>query len=352
MWQQVQRMLTRVWPGNDARPVFVHGCWRTGSTYVWSKFRANPAYRCYYEPLHEALLKGRSEDFKQAFSAPGFYQSVGHPQQPKHYFSEYPLQPEGGVAHFEKRLSYERYCLDENDQDTGLEAYVSYLIDHAREHEQRPILQFNRGLLRSRWLRKRFNSLDVLVLRRPGNVWRSIKVQALDYYAVKIACIVGQNREHRYFSSVADRFEVPSFKSENAAEECQFYCQWAAAREDVLYSLFYYFYSLTFLYNLSVADAVLDLDAISESVTVRLAVQSQLRSLRIPLDMSDCRPQKHVAASEGHAVQQQQMIALLKTVVMPELALAPAAINQASQVLNEDLRELLGQFSMRVARAA
>lgn len=353
MWQQANKLLSRMWPSwNDARPIFVHGCWRTGSTYVWSKFREDPAYRCYYEPLHEALLEGRSADFERAFSVPGFYKSVGHPQQKQHYFAEYPLRITGGVESFEKRLPYEQYCLEVGQEDKGLTAYVDYLMQHAKQLEQRPMLQFNRGLLRSRWLRNKFNSIDILVLRRPGNVWRSMTAQAMDYYPVKIAYIVGQNRDHRFFAPLAERFQVPCLISKDLNTESQCYRDWAAENESALYALFYYFYALTFLYNIAEADVVLDLDAISESGSVRLVVESQLRKLRIPLNLSDCRPQKHSECEPQQVVQQRQVVELLKEAVLPELSLPAHEIHRVSRFLNQDLQGLLCEFPSSTRRAA
>ncbi len=33
--------------------MFIHAWWRSGSSYVWSKLRANQSLICYYEPFNE-----------------------------------------------------------------------------------------------------------------------------------------------------------------------------------------------------------------------------------------------------------------------------------------------------------
>jgi hypothetical protein len=43
------------------RPIFIHAIWRTGSTYIWKKFREQGRYRSYFEPLHELLLRSQEE---------------------------------------------------------------------------------------------------------------------------------------------------------------------------------------------------------------------------------------------------------------------------------------------------
>jgi hypothetical protein len=352
MWEQVRGLLKGAfWKTDHTRPIFVHGCWRTGSTYVWSKYRTNEAFRCYYEPLHEALLSTKSGDFEAAFSGQGFYESVGHPQQATHYFSEYPIQPAGGVAHFERGLSYQRYCLDEKDSDDALETYVAHLIECAAESGQRPLLQFNRGLLRSRWLSKQFNSLNVLILRRPWNVWRSFQTRA-NYYGTMLCCIIGQNQAHRFFAPLAKTFDVPCFIGNSMAEEEAFYGAWASDREDVQYSLFYYFYALTFLYNAGIVDAVLDLDAISESTNARVQTERSLCRLRIPLDLSDCNPKKYQPAVPGRAEEEQRMLTLLKDHLGSELTASASVVSRASVVLNRDLQAVLHHFQRRRALAA
>ena len=57
----VERASASAPPGPTTAPVFLHCMWRTGSTFIFGKFRENPRYRCFYEPLNEALatLKGK-----------------------------------------------------------------------------------------------------------------------------------------------------------------------------------------------------------------------------------------------------------------------------------------------------
>src|SRR5262249_21846978 len=37
--------------------VFLHGGWRCGSTYIWSRFRDCAGTLCFYEPFHEILAR-------------------------------------------------------------------------------------------------------------------------------------------------------------------------------------------------------------------------------------------------------------------------------------------------------
>ena len=46
---------------HELRPIFIHAMWRTGSTYVWKKFRDQQQYRAYFEPFNEYLVHSPSE---------------------------------------------------------------------------------------------------------------------------------------------------------------------------------------------------------------------------------------------------------------------------------------------------
>lgn len=39
------------------RPIFLHCVWRSGSIYLWSRFRQADSTHCFYEPLHHGLAK-------------------------------------------------------------------------------------------------------------------------------------------------------------------------------------------------------------------------------------------------------------------------------------------------------
>lgn len=343
--------LARAWPSfNEKRPVFVHGCWRTGSTYVWSKFRQQSQYRAYYEPLHEALLSGTTSEFEAAYANPATFSAMRHPTQSLHYFAEYPLRPDGGVAYFDKSLSYQRYCLDETEQDAVLERYVANLIEFAERHQQRAVLQFNRGLLRSRWLRRKFRSVDILVLRRPWNVWRSFQSFSNRYFCAMVACIIGQNQHHRYFARLANRFEVPWFVGSCTGEDYEHYRSWVEARPEANYSLFFYYYILSLLCNVAGMDVLLDLDAIAASTEVRRQVEGRLTRAGLPLDLSDCKPQDYGCADEAYRQQEAEMLSLLKETLANELG--SSRLYCVPLLLNSDLLRALSYFDGNARRAA
>lgn len=329
-----------------SRPIFVHGCWRTGSTYVWSKFREQARYRCYLEPLHEALIDQPESHFEQEYRDQ-VTQKLRHPSLERHYFAEYPFRAGGGVEKFAKDLPYKRYCLEPGEEDAALEEYVANLLAHAGAHGQVPVLQFNRGLLRSRWLHKKFNSLDVLLLRDPFETWLSYKSFADRYFITVTACIAGQNKDSMWFKPLQEIVEVPYFAGETFQEDFNFYYQFTGQHESKLYALFYYFFVLTFLYNLPSAHAIVDLDSLTRSADARTRVGGRLAAHGLAISLADCRLPCHPeCASQVRALEPLQQVVedLIADHLSEVLAISEPAFESAAPFLSPKLRDLARSF--------
>jgi hypothetical protein len=92
------------------RPVFLHGLWRSGSTYLWSRFRMSEAARCFYEPLHHGLARLTAE--RIAHDTPEKIDGNRHPALSDPYFLEFaPLLGLRGVRGFRDDLAYDRFAL-------------------------------------------------------------------------------------------------------------------------------------------------------------------------------------------------------------------------------------------------
>ena len=286
------------------KPIFIHAMWRTGSTYVWKKFRDQPRYRAYYEPLHQNLatawpatgwvkqvrerLRGIVADGSESATT-AMNQTLRHPALERPYFDEYPLRWRGGVAHFAKRFSYESYWLDSNADDPALHRYLLHLIAFASERHQTPVFQFNRSLLRSGWMKNSITSTNILLLRKPIDVWRSFCTLP-DYLMARIAQIVSLNRQHPFLERLATAHGIPHHRDRNIRREMQFYTQFHRSQPIAdMYALFYEFYFLTCIYNMHHADCVIDMNAITHSATAREAVANRLAQADIDLSLEDCR---------------------------------------------------------------
>ena len=149
-------------------PIFLQTGFRSGGTWLWSRFRAIPKVTAYCEPLNEALYditRTAIDDLSPATSR------LNHPSLKDPYFAEFlPLLDEAGngVRHFRLDFGIQSYFDMSEDVGTSLSVYLNTLLDHAHASERRPVLKFTRALGRSLWLRQVFpQARQILVVRPP-----------------------------------------------------------------------------------------------------------------------------------------------------------------------------------------
>ena len=334
-------------------PIFIQAMWRTGSTYLWKKFREQPKYRAYYEPLHHLLVKSRAEN--EAEHSAALVASLRHPSVERFYFAELPFTVSEGVAFFEKPLSYERYCLEETEEDPALHRYISYLIEFASLHGQTAVLQFNRGLLRSGWLTRNFQPINILVLRRPANVWKSFLSFDSHSFTTLLTMVVGQNQHRAPLKYLPRWVEIPYQSGMRFEEDFAFYQPIAAALEPELYPVFFDFYLLSTLHCARYADCILDLDEISTNPRARRAATERLRDLGIRMDLEDCNlPRYALSDQEQRAwVAQEEYALTFLPHLLPLEHILPREIRTAHEgMLSEYFCNLLSRFALRQSELA
>lgn len=322
--------------------------WRTGSTYIWKQFRDRRQYRAYYEPLHESLLSLSTQ--QQSISpeeAVSITKLAGHPVLRSPYFAEYPLLSEGGVPFFDKCLSYERYCLEEESTDPVLHAYISHLIAYAGHYNQTPIFQFNRSLLRSHWLRKNFLSRSILLLRRPIDVWRSMILQG-SYYYTMLCLILAQNRGSQILAPIAEEYKLPFFRSESFFEERRYYLNYASRNWMDLYSLFYLFYITAVIYNLGVADCVIDMELIATQEDARRSIIQRLNAIGVEIPLSDLNMRFYhdTSRTEQKYINNEPALRIFIAKKLPFLRVAGETAGGHDAFLSEYFRAVCADFKL------
>lgn len=154
-------------------PILIHSLFRSGSTYVWNKFREHDRYFCYYEPLHKLLLDIDSEGLN-------YYDKelaicvLKHPFIEAPYFEEYrKLLRKGtmvGVPYMKKLFISEDFC--NNNKNHPLREYLDYLITHSED--KIPVMKFNRAPLRIKWFQHTYkDGLNIYLVRNPRDNWQS-----------------------------------------------------------------------------------------------------------------------------------------------------------------------------------
>src|SRR5208283_2524405 len=267
--------------------LFIQGMWRTGSTYIWNKFREQPRYRAFSEPFHELLLFEKEEDLRRKLPAE-ISLMARHPELKDFYFAEYEFEALGGIRHFEKRFSYQTYCLGPESRDVSLQRYLFSLMEVAWRHRERPVFKFTRGLMRAGWLHARFPSYTILLLRRPMDIWNSFVSFPNPYFLVAMCMVVGQNRDHEILGEIARRHDVPFHIADTYEEDSTFYQGFVAARQKELYPVLFDLYLLTAVSAARYADAVVDMNELSTNPASLAFVSARLQVGGINLDLADC----------------------------------------------------------------
>lgn len=286
---------------SNPRSVALQTMWRSCGTYIWSKFREKPEFCTYVEPLHEKLLHGTSESF-QAERNDGIENRLRHPAIEQHYFAEYPFQPEGGVALFRKRFSFEHYFLRVDEKDDELAKYLSRLDAYARWQQKRPLFKFCRFGLRTAWLVRNMGPVVIYIVRDPDAMFRSYWSfgGTQSYFIFALAHIVSKNRDCGLFTESAVRFGIPHVKRASVAEEMsEIHSLTRDFDPQIWRDLFLLLWALHLQHNIAHCDLLLDMDLLATCEPYRKEIEKRLVDLTgTPLSFAGA-PQSRSAEAPG-----------------------------------------------------
>jgi hypothetical protein len=325
------------------KPIFIHSLFRTGSTYVWNKFRQDKRYHCYYEPFHQILaildvhnLSPWSGDQKI------ITRSMRHPDLNRDYLFEYRgLCKEGqkGVTYFKKSFSFDNFL--DNDVNPDQKKYVDSLIENAGN--KRPLLQFNRSALRIRWFKKYYPSdLHIYLVRNPLDQFNSYlsmaEEQKLDIFLVMDLITTGVNLQNGIFKELAKRIPLFEYHSPVFADEEYFYRQLLPGYSvEEKYFILYYTWFAALLENLLNDSLILNINFLSSKPAYRGKINRNLGKFKIdPLDFSDSNVKKcDIAALPENQVKEIQET--VQSIILKQYT--EAEISKILATLDDDNRE-------------
>jgi hypothetical protein len=246
--------------------VFLHGLWRSCTTYIWLRFRASPKAYCYYEPLHEGLARLNPKRIASATS--DRMQAAGHPAMAEPYFAEFTplLKKRRGVKNYYASFAYDRYILHPEDSHPSLSRYISVLINHATQQERIPVLGFNRTAFRMAWLKKHFNSWNLHIDRHPFDVWSSYeanRAKGNPYFFLYWLITLDHNSAHPVFAPLVARLPIRSSLQKLLTKQLHFYCNVVDhLSAETTYFMVFYIWLASCLHALTHSDHVFDLDSV------------------------------------------------------------------------------------------
>jgi hypothetical protein len=259
--------------------IFLHSGWRTGSTYLWHKFRQAPGTLAFYEPFHE-LLGGRADRLGSLRPAGTSH----HPRLTAPYFAEYqPLVEGNAVRSFLPEFSYRRFFLEPDQPDPELRCYLEQLLDRAAGLGRIPVLGFSRSLGRTGWLKRAVPSHNLLITRDPRRQWASILHQknryGIPYFFENQFLICGQNRDHPRLRPLIAVYDIPLVRTSSTFNDMAAYHRLLDGVGDGNgYLVFYYLWLITHLSAREHADLVIDVDRLAADPACRQETAAAIRA--------------------------------------------------------------------------
>lgn len=160
-------------------PIFIHSSFRTGSTWLWSKFRENQNTYCYYEIFNNILLSIDAETIQISSSTWNSH----HPPGPPYFIEFGPLLKGSGIAGFDRDMAIDDFFLKASgdlDRLTKTRDYLLSLVDLAQSKGRVPVLSCTRSIGRVDVIRKLIGGSHILLKRKLFNQWISYSNQALN----------------------------------------------------------------------------------------------------------------------------------------------------------------------------
>jgi hypothetical protein len=309
-------------------PVFLHGGWRCGSTYVWSKFREQDDVLAFCEPFHERLARSTVaailRDTEQAWDS-------RHPRLSAPYFAEYlPLLSGKGVARYEDRFAVRRYFVP-TQQPLDEAAYLASLLRLAESTGKQAVLGFSRSLGRVGAIKRVFGGHHVVLIRDPVQQWLSARSQRLEhgsaYFELGYLMILALASRLGVAGRIAHWLEIPHLRFGSFGHQYRLLRRRFEPLDDELsYRAFIAVYILSYMHALRHADIVIDMDRLSGARPYADAISAELlRATGSDLDFADCSMPTHHRI-DGHVNVRAIHREVSERILTEQLELAPQVL--------------------------
>lgn len=238
-------------------PIFLHGLFRCGSTYLFNKFRSDDGVHCYYEPFHHVIRQLKKDNIDIWAHSGKTSQRMNHPLLDNPHFNEY-LGAFGTeqVKFFNKRLSYDRFYLSEHATFDLEKIYIDYLIESSPE-DKTVLLQFNRSTFRLPFFTSTYpDSKHFFLLKNPRSQFLSYVHSGQIFLTINLIII---SRLARQGFSVP--YNVEYYTDDNIQKEILFYTG-KSIRISLVdhYRIFLFIWCWSYYFALSANCTVIDTD--------------------------------------------------------------------------------------------
>jgi hypothetical protein len=299
------------------KPIFLHGLFRSGSTYLFDKFRSDENYCCYYEPFHHVISYLDKDDIDIWSHNGKTSKRMNHPLLSNPHFFEYlNCFESGSIKNFDKSMSYDRFLID-TDSDFGPEKkYIDHLI-LTSPRESTPVLQFNRSTFRLRHFVDTYpEASHFFLLRNPRSQFQSYVNSGPIFLIINL--IIGARLIDK---GAVLPIDIATFKDELFSSEVNFYCKLLPQKKlSDHYRLFLYLWGGSLKYAIESGCTIIDMDRINGDELNRLFFED----LGVKLEFNDyrCNQNNEFLLTQREATSAEKAI-------LSELITTPGTPNQS-----------------------
>lgn len=305
------------WKKSRRRVIFLHSLFRSGSTYLFKKFREKEGCWCYYEPFHHELVRLKKDNldlFRFDNETTG---RMNHPNLDKPHFYEYHVaMRDRGLPFYYPCFAYDEFSSVRHQILT--KHYIFNLIDSVPPHTL-PLFQFNRSSLRIHWFKKVFpDSLHVYLLRAPRDqfesYYRAGKYSDNIFLAMNLYILL-KNHRHWFFSEIYRKIEgvIPlSGEVNEDLSRCIYHIQ--SFTMEVHYEIFLHLWAASLVEAHQHADVIIDMNKLGKSKEYSHYIAGKLSSyIELPIDFFH---DANLKSYDSFLLQEEQYAKIERTVLM------------------------------------
>ena len=270
------------------KQLFVHSMFRAGSTYFFNKLRSSQAFTCFYEPLHQDLIRLRKDNIDTFWGfdpKKDIAKDQNHPSLELPHFEEYKAlfnTNNDPLPYFKKSFSFDEY---EKVISENFKHYIDLIISSV--DNKIPMLQFNRTTLRINWFKKNYKqSYNVYLLRNPRDQFESYLGRSAHVFDVMNLLIL---KNCQSFSYLMKKLNLPNYTDKNFSKEYGYYTKVLnTLSKNVKYEIFYTIWLESLKHAARYADQIVVMEMISDSIEYKQRIQKMFDdNFNIKIDFDD-----------------------------------------------------------------
>ena len=271
-------------PQTSSPPIFIHSLWRSGSTWLFDRFRRAQGperYWCYQEPFHESLIYLQDQPETLLNFHYETSRSLRHPDLDRPYFQEFYEIKEHIAEYFQKCISYDSFF--DVDICPTFDAYLSALIHHA---QATPVLQCCRSFGRISQIKSRHGGVHIHLWRNPWDQWWSYQIN--DYFDTACLAVLNAVRGAAVIKLIRDELGFMEVHDSCFDEEFRQFLEFPMTAEK-RYLLFYALWLYSFIECRTHADCDISIDLLSYGSEYKKTLENRFLSLGVTgIDFAGC----------------------------------------------------------------